>query len=400
MAGSDEDRELYHAGRFRELATKHDLRLTEQKGPPLLEIACGAAPCSRSQPFKPNGVRGGVTAAEAESIGWLKILVAGAATWRCPFCLTVDQKLAEKSRRAEVRAAEVRAAEQCQLEAETRREQESLTRSVAVFGGAVGDSSAAEGGIEVFKEAKSFDAVMTAKPKAQAKGESFNVLTDEEAEDAIWSAFWQFSQARDRRLTSPITELDPASREYVERKRSLDPDTGLPISANDLGSKALAISGVDLALAVMLPPDRLAASCVQHLDDSLPDTPENWQRYGKTLAHIPRTSWTEDQANAVRVTALKIKLASQRLGEKGWLNLRPIDAKDPDMHDLPWTDEAGFSSGFKLTYKGYEHLQQLVQKRPHLKATRHVLELVGHDVRAKAPQWAKAEYVEKFGSIH
>ena len=48
--------------------------------------------------------------------------------------------------------------------------------------------------------------------------------------------------------------------------------------------------------------------------------------------------------------------------------------------------------GFKLTWKGFKHMQEYIDKRPELKRHMHMLVHAGDEVRQQAPGWALKEY--------
>jgi hypothetical protein len=218
--------------------------------------------------------------------------------------------------------------------------------------------------------------------------DGITVLSDEQVEEAVWSFFYQLSRSRDRRRT-PVPGPDGEDGPKIV----VNAATGLPESIEDLVPKNMAISGIKLAMSAIVPPERLAASCIQDLPDGIEPTEANWIRYGKALALKPRPEWTDENLAVFEANALRFKIVVHRLAEEhGYFNVRPIDPKDKDMHDLKWEDEAGFTLGFALTMEGWHFMQKVVVEKPHLQRVCHVLDYAGQDVREKAPQWARDEW--------
>lgn len=315
-------------------------------------------------------------------------------------------------------------------------------------------------------------------------------MSPEDAERTIWSFYWQLVHSRDRR-TAPLYfgPDDPAlaeakrkeqeeriglwqrvqkqvtrwftpkrQKEYAEAalddglaqaqadaslRGKVDPRTGLPMTGNDLAMGRGVVSGVDLALDVIIPPEELAAACTAWLPPCPPDEPaaewgqklEHWQALAykpkelrcetcKGLGRIKKQvgarrqgliiisespvetfvpcdtcagrgsmpHWTDDEHLTVRENARQIKLVVHRLASEGYFNARPINPQDREMSDLVWEDRDGMTLGFKLTWAGYQRMLEVTQNDPELRRQAHILTLAGKELRETAPEWAKAEY--------
>lgn len=278
---------------------------------------------------------------------------------------------------------------------------------------------------------------------------SEQLMSPTEAERSIWGLYWQVDNMRDRSAPGPGMPTDSeivqkkeekatwlgllgerlkkqVDRFYTTKKRQeyldgeaarakeeirvrnellpgrLDPRTGLPVNARDLATGRGVVSGIDLCLEVIIPPDLLAASCTHWLPPCPGDQKrEDWEAEDsnwQALAYKPKAEWSEDEVATVRANGFMIKKAVHRLAdEHQYFNLRPINDKDPEMHDLIWEDRAGFTLGFKLTYKGYQYMSEFCDKDPDLRRSIHLLTYAGKELRESAPEWAQREYQQANG---
>ena len=209
----------------------------------------------------------------------------------------------------------------------------------------------------------------------------------EGAEDSvlgvIWSFYWQVSKSRDRRqiVTSNPDDDNP------QPKQAVDPGTGLPVSANDLKSRAFSDSGRDLMFSMVIPPIQLArASTYWWRDDWEEDRVQ-------ILAHTPRDEWTEDMLLTYEENLRRIKRRIHRLAEDhGWFDVRPINPKDAEMNDLDWVGEDRLTIGFRITYAGWDECQRWIREHPVWDQQRHVLDVAPDEIKKNAPEWFKAEY--------
>jgi hypothetical protein len=323
-------------------------------------------------------------------------------------------------------------------------------------------------------------------------------MSPEQAEHAIWGWFAQVAHSRDRRTVmtpedarallvaqSQAEEQQKLSlsarihnglaRIFSKREREeygqaaykdalaeleggqdlrgkVNHATGLPESANDLETGRGIISGIDLCMAVMVPPYALAASVSAWLPPGLDaDVDENWQvmafkpmkthctdcvvtgrlkgpkckpcrgrgriRTGGLFSRswkmcdpcqghgtLPGPicpackgkgtvdNWTEENHATVTHNARQIARKVRDLSKEGYFNPDPISKEDNEMGDLTWEDDEGLTIGFKLTYKGFKRMENYVEEHRDLRHLVHTLKYAGNDVRSQAPQWAQDEY--------
>lgn len=247
-----------------------------------------------------------------------------------------------------------------------------------------------------------------------------------------------------------ITEEDTfqaSVRKARGQKGMVDHGTGLPMDAGDLAVGRGVVSGVDLCLESILPPMQLAAACTAWLppcpSDESPETwgneIEHWQvmaakdrdlqcdecegKGSKVVEVTSRSSgglilirretskketipcdkcggrgavpnWTQEETDTVRQNAFQIQRAAHRLAEEGYFDIRPINERDAEMHDLVWEDKTGHTIGFRMTYNGYQRMKQMVEEDEELRSTvrQHLLAVVGREKREAAPEWARREY--------
>lgn len=226
--------------------------------------------------------------------------------------------------------------------------------------------------------------------------------------------------------------------------------TGLPETANDLASGREVMRGVDLVMSAALPVWGVATSVCQ--TDETPDG--EWMAIGykalkvhcqdcKALGRLPgpvctdcggtgqRSSsllvffkrqtfscttcrghgrlegpvcercegdgtiqnWSEQEYETVRDAARMIARQVVEMAAEGLLVPDPgLGQNDSEMDDLMWTDGAGEVLLYRITHKGYQEMQRVMQKHPELQRVVPLLEYAGTEVRSQAPQWAKAEY--------
>jgi len=230
-----------------------------------------------------------------------------------------------------------------------------------------------------------------------------------------------------------LAEVEGQRRADQDQRGRVDHGTGLPLSGNDLAMGRGVVSGTKLALgAGPISPTELAEACSAWLEPCPPGQPQDkwgndpahWQvmAFKPKEVHCPECkatgivtettksgleytdtcekcrgdgticNWTDEELQTVEHNALQIKKAVHRLAEKGWFNLRPINERDEEMADLDWTDEMGFTLGFKITWEGFRHMQEYCSKDPSLQRQISLLLHAGRDVREGAPQWARDEY--------
>lgn len=246
-----------------------------------------------------------------------------------------------------------------------------------------------------------------------------------------------------------LAELEAAAGARVGR---VNQATGLPESEVDLASGRDVVSGEDLCMSMLVPPFALAAATVAWLPDGKdPAKDENWQVMAykpvkricmgcnglrrekgprckecngkgrrKVGAFLSKTwdmcgpcqghgvllgpvcgqckgagtieNWSQEEHETVRANSHMISQTVTKLAAEGLFNAKPIDKNDAEMGDLVWEDDRGDTLGFKLTWKGFKHMQEYIDKRPELKRHMHMLVHAGDDVRSQAPEWAVKEY--------
>jgi hypothetical protein len=325
------------------------------------------------------------------------------------------------------------------------------------------------------------------------------MMSPEMAEQIIWAFFWQAAHSRDRRKVMNPDQAAEVAHQHAAGQQSLELDllgrierhvarwftrerqeeakqgagadalaeleahakakpgavnhrTGLPESVKDLDAGRGCVSGVDLAMAVLIPPFALAAASTAWLPPGGDETKdEDWQVMAykamkkhcpvcKALGKLPGakcekcegrgrvkiggfmsrewdvcarcaghghmtgptcpdcngqstiSNWSQEEHDTVQANASMIARTAERLSQEGWFRARPIHKDDAEMGDLVWEDNEGNTLGFKLTYKGYQRCMEYIDKKPELKHTLHTLTYAGEDVRAQAPQWAQDEY--------
>ena len=238
-----------------------------------------------------------------------------------------------------------------------------------------------------------------------------------------------------------------AAEEMVENQGSpgqLDPRTGLPMSEADLQGGRGIVSGVDLCMEAIVPPRDLAEASTTWLPPCPSDEPaekwgsqmDHWQalafkpkllhckkcggtgavnqavhntRFGRGFAvhdgksmrqvrcgncggNGSKEFWAEEEHAAIKHNTVMIGRRVAVLAKDGYFDLRPIDDNDVEMGDLVWTDKAGLTLGYRLTWEGYERMKEFCAEDPELQQATHVLALAGRDVRSTAPKWARDEY--------
>lgn len=270
------------------------------------------------------------------------------------------------------------------------------------------------------------------------------LMSPDQAERTIWSFYWQLDNSRDRRAAAPVgpqpsVEQAHAQQEeqsfmggllesvqkqidrfYTTRKRQeyldaeadrakaeikarndalpgqLDPKTGLPAKASDLATGRGVVSGIDLCLEVILPPEGVAGTATARLEPlPLGEKSETWgdkDEHWKVLGYIPKAEWDDDEVATVKANGLMIKKGVHKLADHGYFILRPLNERDAETNDLVWEDRAGFTLGYRLTYKGYQRMKEYCDQDPELKRSIHLLTYAGKDLRDQAPEWARREY--------
>jgi len=268
------------------------------------------------------------------------------------------------------------------------------------------------------------------------------LITPEEAEQAIWSFYWQLDQARDRRSPNVgMTDEEITERQLKEAKikesmwrrlykhciRVFTPSrqkdviegvskdaqdeyshflegqpgrlhskTGLPVNEAELGSGRAVVTGIRLCLGAIVSPGSLAEACTLSLEPCPPG--ESAETWGSELSHWrammykSRDEWTEEESRTVDHNTIVIKRKIHELAEEGYFNTRPISPSDREMHDLVWEDEAGMTVGFKMEYEGYKRMQEVCNENPELQRYMHLLEVAGEEVRESAPEWVKRDH--------
>jgi hypothetical protein len=250
-------------------------------------------------------------------------------------------------------------------------------------------------------------------------------------------------KAREEYFEGAAADAIGQARADADLRGKVDPRTGLPMSSSDLASGRAAVSGQRLCFEAIIPAYDLAAAATLWLPPCPPDKSDNsWGkdlRDWQALAYKPKESfcapcrgkgkksvevgkrssglifvshspimrtvpcedcggkgslpgWDDDEVEAVEANAYMIKRQVYDLAREGFFEERPVDEEDTEMNDLNWSDEEGLSIGFRLTYKGFKHMQEVVQKTPEIQQTMRTLELAGHDVRENAPEWARDEF--------
>lgn len=258
------------------------------------------------------------------------------------------------------------------------------------------------------------------------------------------------------KLTTPaqrdyLRELMKEASEEVHEEEArqhpnaLDPRTGLPLNKHDLQVGRGVVSGRDLCLDAIIPPEDLALSATTWLPPCPPDeSPETWGQeltHWQSLAYKPKdincqecrgtglvekkvaraTStlrriivrespkirqvrcescggrgskpyWEEEEYAAIKHNTRLIGEAVERLAHDGYFDVKPIDPHDKEMGDLVWKTKGGLTLGFRLTPDGYDHMKEYVEEDDELQHVLHVLALAGKDVRDAAPEWAKDSF--------
>jgi hypothetical protein len=285
--------------------------------------------------------------------------------------------------------------------------------------------------------------------------------TSNSVASAVAGAIKGYGGALAKRLTTPAQReylkdlMREASEEvHDEQARStpgsLDPNTGLPINKHDLQVGRGVVSGRDLCMEAIVPPEDLALAATTWLppedgEDEANNSPgwgselTHWQslafkpkdrpckgcrgqgvvakkvaRATSTVRNIiirdaPQTRrvrcddcggrgsipyWDEDEVKAIRHNARLIGEKVAELEHDGLFNLRPINPNDAEMGDLVWKTDGGLTLGFRLTSEGYERMQEYCAEDDELQHVLHVLALSGKHIRDQAPDWAQREYNE------
>jgi RNA polymerase subunit RPABC4/transcription elongation factor Spt4 len=333
---------------------------------------------------------------------------------------------------------------------------------------------------------------------------SDGLMSPEMAEQIIWAFFWQAAHTRDRRKTMTLDQAAEIAGQHTAGQQALELDllgrierslarwftrekqdevkagagadalaeleahakakpgginhaTGLPESVSGLDTGRSVVSGVDLAMNVLVPPFALAAASTAWLPpDGDPAKDSDWQVLAfkamtrhcadcKALGKLPGakcakcdgrgrvkiggfmsrewdvcapcrghghadgpecptcqgrstvSNWSEEEHATVKANANMIARTAEKLSHDGLFRARPIHKEDAEMGDLVWEDDEGNTLGFKLTYKGFQRMNEYIDKKPELKHSLHTLTYAGADVRAQAPKWAQDEYQASAG---
>jgi hypothetical protein len=269
---------------------------------------------------------------------------------------------------------------------------------------------------------------------------------------AKWLAHKLTSQSQREYYDSLMKEAHEELYEEDRRRKSgaVDPNTGLPYNEYDLQVGRAVVSGRDLCLDAMVPPEDLAMAATVWLPpedgyDEANNGPEwgskleHWQALGNkdkdkpcracrgqgvvqkkvkkatsTLRNIiirdeaqirnvrcddcggrgSTPYWEADEIAAIKHNTRLIGEVVAELAVDGLFDETPIDKRDVEMGDLVWKDKAGLSIGFRLTQDGYDRMQEYCAQDDELQQVLHVLALAGKHVRDAAPDWAQREYKE------
>jgi len=226
--------------------------------------------------------------------------------------------------------------------------------------------------------------------------------------------------------------------------------TGLPESASALLPNHRAKTGWDLALAMVIPPEDFIASIIY--TDDLPQNlgkPEGQKEsvalaykekfrkgpMGRPLAHHrcmtcgeewegemidpPRCracgergstkagslvdrvvvdGWSEEEVEAVKTNTRTLKQVVHKLAEKGLFITKPrIDEHATGelgtSHLIHGEDH--MTMGFAITPKGLKYAEEFVRRHPKLMEGHTILDAMGNEAAACAPQWLKDETKNK-----
>lgn len=187
----------------------------------------------------------------------------------------------------------------------------------------------------------------------------------EELELSLLAWFWNVRFWRDRQASAFTANTNQA--------------TGLPESANDLLPTYRAVGGDRLALEVTPVPGDLAASMIKY---------ETAQREWRELSIKPRHQWTDEERSTHEALTHRIKLAAHRLGEKGFLDLRPQD----DQGEPQALGEDGMTVRFKLTPRGLEEARRRVRGTKFEYMPRGWEDALAPSEKSQAPEWLQAQW--------
>lgn len=211
---------------------------------------------------------------------------------------------------------------------------------------------------------------------------------EDEVLGVIWNCFWQWAHQRDRRSSIVSAPTQGADGKLV---LSIDPGTGLPVSANDLRSAAEADDGIDIMFTQIVAPKQLALACTYWWKD-------NWEGDRvQVLAYTPKAQRTPEMIYAYKENVRKIKRKAHELAGQGLINVRPINPNDTEMHDLVWEDADCMTIGFAITWEGWEACREWIGEHAAVwdrkpgEGAPDILDVASDEVRANAPQWKKDE---------
>jgi hypothetical protein len=195
----------------------------------------------------------------------------------------------------------------------------------------------------------------------------FTVIPDEELELQLYSVF-----AR-------------TARQVCDRRgdvAAVDHRTGLPTSANDLLPRYKAVSGVGLALQLIVVPRQFAASMLRR-----PVPVEQSESGHVALQAIPATQWTASETELVEALTEQIKIKVHQLAEsKGHFNPHGEEFEP----GRPLLGDDGLTCGFKITYKGLMHAIEKVRGTKYETGATNVEADLGRGA-LKGVQWAQQE---------
>jgi hypothetical protein len=169
--------------------------------------------------------------------------------------------------------------------------------------------------------------------------------------------------------------------------------TGLPEAQGSLLPKHKATSGPELALALIIPPEDFVASIVR--TDDLPQNqgkPDH-QKEVSALCYKAKDTWSDEELQAVKENARRLKRVVHRLEVEGLFVTRPrLEDCEAELGAKELVHgEDGLTMGFKVTPDGLRVAEDFGRDHPFVMRAEDIEDAMGDTLAARAPEWRKAE---------
>jgi hypothetical protein len=206
------------------------------------------------------------------------------------------------------------------------------------------------------------------------------IMSEDQIEGVLFGYFYRVTRTVDR---------GPGAGSKIMRNH----ETGLPESADALMPIHRAVGGVELALSLVITPEKWAAACIytDDLDENVGKTED--QKEWRSLFAVAPEKWTGDALEAVKVTTRRLKVIVHRLESQGLFVTSPqIDETEAELGTthLAHGDDK-MTMGFQITYAGVKYAEEFVREHPSLQQGHSILDALGKTLSSKAPEWKQAQ---------